>query len=116
MVMRTRESDNDYVTAWSFDSAATPIPFGVAFAHLSRPGEEARTESGARVWVREKEMYVPGSVGLSKAGLDDLTRRWRAISDPVAQQEILAFWLGHEITALAQLGLSMLGQGVSPRR
>jgi hypothetical protein len=41
-------------------------------------------------------------------GKADILRRWQAIPDAAVRAEITAFWLGHSLPDLAELGLATL--------
>jgi hypothetical protein len=93
---------------WYFERHLCPIPFGMHTEMLltNDPGREDRMHwvpvnaDLLATWGEAQADFTPAH--------NDILRRWQAIADPLAQQELMNFWLGHDIPAMAALGLATL--------
>jgi hypothetical protein len=98
------QSDAALVAVWWYNGRTSLFPFGANRAEIRPTAHLPRARTRWSPVATEKDRV------LDHRGEDtrDLAKRWARIADPTARQEILGFWLGHELPQLADLGLALL--------
>jgi hypothetical protein len=101
LIQIRRGHNNTLEAQLLFGGFLTGQPFGADSAQVTLTPDDTPTTSPWKPAYKGSPLY--------KAQIhQDLLLRWHAITDPTAQQEILKFWLGHELPALAELGMAVL--------
>jgi hypothetical protein len=90
-----------YCFVFRYNENVFAAPFGAAFVTY-------RTRGSDRQWQDEGRHSPIRSALLPTTMQEILLRRWTQIPDPQDRAMVQTFWLGHEVPALAALGLASL--------
>jgi hypothetical protein len=99
----TRQGESE-VAAWWFRGVPSGLPFLTSTARIYRGGGMDTPTEQWRVPQERNTSFGPHAA----EALRDLRARWEAITDRTVRAEIVFYWLGHDIPALAELGMACL--------